>query len=288
LRALAGFERIRSGTISIGSDTVDGSAWIPPERRPVGLVFQDYALFPHMTVRKNIAFGISGDPDEEVARLLELIGLSDRTDAMPAELSGGEQQRVALARALARRPKLLLMDEPFSNLDPDLRADVRRQTFELVRELGISTLLVTHTADEAMAVGDRISVIERGKLLQTGTARQLYQTPATIAVARSLGPANVIVARATDESVSLEFGSLGREVCTGVTGDGFVIVRPEDLAFGDTGQVAIDESESVFLGDRVMRRLRAGGLSLVATCAPWDAENDSARATIRRAHFVKD
>ncbi len=291
LRALAGFERARSGELVIEGATVDGSGWVPPERRPVGLVFQDYALFPHMTVARNVAFGLakSADAASEVGRLLDLIGLADRAEAMPGELSGGEQQRVALARALARKPSLLLMDEPFSNLDPQLRSAVRAQTFDLVRELGISTLLVTHTAEEAMEVGDRISVLRGGHLLQTGTAQKLYREPATMEVATALGSANLVEAEVAEGVIRCVFGELSSEIVSGApaSGRGNLVIRPEDIACDESGGCEVNVVNTTFLGERVVHHFEREGQMLRLSCASWaEPLHDSIHVTIRRAHWV--
>ncbi len=186
LRAVAGFERLSAGALELMGASVDGpGGHVPTEKRSVGLVFQDYALFPHMTVGKNVGFGMRPKDEGEVRRLLELVDLAARSGARPSELSGGEQQRVALARALAARPSVMLLDEPFSNLDPELREGLRAQTFEVLREGGHTALMVTHSASEAMAVADRISVMHAGEVLQTGTPEELYDAPRSARVARA-------------------------------------------------------------------------------------------------------
>lgn len=286
LRALAGFERVRRGALRIGGKTVDGGVFAAPEDRPVGLVFQDYALFPHMSVAQNVAFGVrKGAPI--VDELLELIGLAHRRGAMPSELSGGEQQRVALARALARKPGVLLLDEPFSNLDPELRVDVRRQTFELVRERGLTTLLVTHSAEEAMDVADRISVLRSGQLLQTGMARALYQQPSMIEVARALGPANILEAEVGDGVVRCAIGEVALSRVSGsVRGEGMLIIRPEDVIVGGGGVQAHILRER-FLGDRVHREIEVGGRVVMSLRPSWEPDAAGSAVKIRRAHWVE-
>ena len=195
LRCLAGFEEPTAGSVRIGGESMTG---VPPEARGVGVVFQSYALFPHMTVGENVAYGLrfSGAPegtttDERVAELLELVDLPGFADRDPGTLSGGQQQRVALARALAPEPRLLLLDEPMSALDARLRERLRVQVRAIQRELDITTVYVTHDQEEALAVSDRVAVIDDGRIEQVGPPRELYDAPATRFVAEFLGDNNV-------------------------------------------------------------------------------------------------
>ncbi len=192
LRVAAGLERVFGGEVRIGARVVDAAGtFVPPEARGVGFVFQDYALFPHMRVAENVAFGLGGSKAERRAQALELledVGLSEKADAWPHTLSGGQQQRVALARALAVEPALMLLDEPFSGLDAALRGEVRRHTRALLARRGVTALMVTHDPEEAIALGQRISVLREGRLEQSGTPDELYHHPATAEVARFLGP----------------------------------------------------------------------------------------------------
>lgn len=231
LRAIAGFERVGSGSIRIYGALVDGGAWIAPEKRGVGVVFQDYALFPHLTIAANVMFGMEKRDKAEVQRLLVLVGLAHRADARPAELSGGEQQRVALARALAARPRLLLLDEPFSNLDPELRVELRAETFRILRHEGIPAVLVTHSAEEAMEVGDAISVLHDGRIEQTGTPREIFRQPRTLVAARALGAAFALKADALgDGRARCELGDLGARCAPASAGaSGFLVLRPDSL-----------------------------------------------------------
>lgn len=229
LRTIAGFERVRSGSLRINDNVVDGAGrWVPPERRGVGLVFQDYALFPHLSVARNISFGMGKADDSETRRLLGLVGLAHRAEARPAELSGGEQQRVALARALAARPRLLLLDEPFSNLDPELRGELRGETFRILRTEHIPAVLVTHSAEEAMEVGDIVSVLHSGRIEQTATPRDLFGRPTSLIAARALGPANALPATALGAGrVRCELGDLDAHNAPASGGTtGFVVFRP--------------------------------------------------------------
>lgn len=192
LRAIAGLEATYSGRISLGGVTVSGDGQaLPPERRQMGMVFQDYALFPHMDVRTNVAFGIhtlaAAEQKRRVEEVLRLVGLEEHAQRYPHELSGGQQQRVALARALAPQPKLLLLDEPFSNLDVDLRERLAQELRSILKAAGATALFVTHDQLEAFAIGDLIGVMHQGRLHQWADAYSLYHRPATRFVADFIG-----------------------------------------------------------------------------------------------------
>lgn len=178
LRILAGLESPDRGEVRVGGEvlTSDSGIVVPPEQRNMGFVFQNHALFPHLSVRDNVAFGLakSGQRDQRVAELLDLVGLADFAARFPHELSGGEQQRVALVRALAPQPRLLLMDEPFSSLDQDLRLELRDETSRLIRQHGTTTILVTHHIDDARAVSDRIVELQAGSVNRIGTPSEVY------------------------------------------------------------------------------------------------------------------
>jgi iron(III) transport system ATP-binding protein len=197
LRVIAGFDRVSSGYVRVGGQLVGSSfVHVPANRRRVGIVFQDYALFPHLTVENNVAFGLQGldrrAKDQRTRPVLELTGLAGLERRYPHELSGGQQQRVALARALAPRPVALLLDEPFSNLDRDLRATLRREVREIVKRAGATTVLVTHDREEALALADRVAVMAPGCVEQIGTPEDVYQAPVSASVARLVGPCEII------------------------------------------------------------------------------------------------
>lgn len=192
LRAIAGFERPQQGQIKIAQTTVaDRDQWVPPEQRKVGMVFQDFALFPHLSVSDNIAFGLSSWPRTEknarVQQLLELVGLGDYANAYPHELSGGQQQRVALARALAPKPDILLLDEPFSSIDTELREQLAVQIRTALKAENTAAILVTHDQQEAFTIADRLGVIRHGALRQWDAARTVYQQPVDTVVAEFIG-----------------------------------------------------------------------------------------------------
>lgn len=192
LRAIAGLEEVYAGQIWLDGTCLSAPGSIlPPEKRHVGMVFQDYALFPHLTVRKNIAFGLHGKDksqvDASVQQLLALVRLEDHAEKYPHQLSGGQQQRVALARALAPEPRILLLDEPFSNLDTEMRRSLSHEVRDILKERKISAILVTHDQEEAFAVGDVTGIMLNGNLQQWGEARDLTQNPVNDFVSRFLG-----------------------------------------------------------------------------------------------------
>lgn len=197
LRMIAGFERADAGRILLRGDLVESpDVSLPPEKRKVGIVFQDYALFPHLNVLRNVMFGLRGlSRSERLRKALEvisLVGLESCAEAMPAKLSGGQQQRVAIARTLVMEPNLLLMDEPFSSLDPLLRESTRAEVRALLQRAGMTTILVTHDQEEALSFADRVAVMKDGRIEQVGTPEEVYHCPQTEFVARFLGRTNLI------------------------------------------------------------------------------------------------
>lgn len=237
LRAIAGLTPPTAGRIQQGNDDV---TFLPVERRDIGIVFQSYALFPTMNVADNITYGLRGwsrqERRERLAELLAMIGLAAHAGKYPSQLSGGQQQRVALARALAPRPGLLLLDEPLSALDAEVRRDLRGELRRLQRQLGITTLMVTHDQEEALTLSDRIMVLNRGRVEQVGTPVDLYERPQTLFVAGFIGAMNQLpLVRLSDGRLrlgpwTLEDTSLG----AGVTGVDLVLcVRPEWLSVTD-------------------------------------------------------
>lgn len=196
LRVAAGLERQTAGRVLMNGREVAGpTRFEPPEKRSVGLMFQDFALFPHMTVAQNIRFGLTDMAarvaDGEARAAIDRVGLSHHADSHPDVLSGGEQQRVALARALAPRPSVMLMDEPFSGLDTRLKDTIRAETIAILREMRATTIVVTHDAEEAMRLGDRIALIDHGRVVQAGTAEEIYHNPANLFVAGFFSELNV-------------------------------------------------------------------------------------------------
>jgi iron(III) transport system ATP-binding protein len=242
LRLIAGFERSDRGTISLGGTVVDeaGSIHVPSERRRIGYVPQEGSLFPHLTVRKNIGFGLprGARGGGRVDELIALIGMEGLGGRYPHQLSGGQQQRVALARALATRPDLVLLDEPFSSLDPSLRAEVRADVRRLLSAAGATALLVTHDQDEALSLADRVAVIRCGRVCQCDTPQCLYDTPADTEVAGFVGEANLVPGVFVGGSVRTAFGDLACHCGAGVqptAADAVVLIRPEQVKLCPVG-----------------------------------------------------
>ena len=238
LRLIAGLETPDSGVIELDGQAVTGrGVFTPPEKRGVGFVFQDYALFPHMTVANNVQYGLprdAADRQERVDELLALVGLGGMRDRRPHELSGGERQRVALARALAPAPKILLMDEPFSNLDPNLSARLQLEVRDILHEAGITVVFVTHDQDAALSMGDAIAVMDGGRIQQIGAPHTAFHSPVNRFVAAFLGEADFIPAETTasESRVLTELGEVAVSNPAALTGAGplDLMVRPEDLS----------------------------------------------------------
>jgi iron(III) transport system ATP-binding protein len=245
LRILAGLERPDAGSVTVGGRQVTGpGTWVPPERRKVGMVFQDWALFPHMTVERNVGYGIAKrDPDRSrrIDEALELVGLTGLGDRMPGTLSGGQQQRVALARALAPRPSVLLLDEPFSNLDTALRVQVRAEVHALLADLGVTSVFVTHDQDEAFVLGDHVAVMSGGEIVQAAPPAELYAHPASPWVATFVGDANLVDGTASGDHADTPIGAV--PLAQPAHGDVRVLVRPEmvKLLPGDDAVVELTE-----------------------------------------------
>jgi iron(III) transport system ATP-binding protein len=234
LRAIAGFEPVRSGEIFLSGRRVSSSSdTIPTEERHVGMVFQEYALFPHLRVVGNIAFGLGhlsrSDRENRVQEMLRLTGLEGFERRYPHELSGGQQQRVALARALAHNPIVLLLDEPFSNLDPDMAGHMRQELHTLLRRMKTTTILVTHDHDEAFAMADRIAVLNHGVLEQMDSPEIIYHLPATPFVADFVGQADFITGHIHQGMVHTELGIFPNTLTAEEKAPVVVMIRPDDI-----------------------------------------------------------
>lgn len=234
LRLIAGFEMPDAGVIEIGGTIMaDERTFVPAEHRGVGMVFQEYALFPHLTVEENIAFGLRKlDPrtrTQRITGMLETVGLGAFGRRYPHELSGGQQQRVALARALAPRPSVLLLDEPFSNLDSDLMAQMHHEVYTILRELGTTAIFVTHDQEEAFMIADRVGILNRGRLEQLGRPEEIYHRPATRFVARFVGKADFLPGRVTEEGIITEVGSLPNVSGLPAGASVEVMIRPDHV-----------------------------------------------------------
>jgi len=265
LRVAAGVERPSSGRILLDGQEVAGpNRFVPPEKRGIGLMFQDFALFPHLTILDNVAFGLNSltrrEARAEAHAALERVGLSHYAGEYPHILSGGEQQRVALARAIAPRPSVLLMDEPFSGLDPQLRERMREETLAILHETRATSIVVTHDAEEAMRMGDRVALMRKGRVVQTGKALDLYRAPKDIFAARTFSDLNELTALVEQGSAATP---LGRFAANGLPdgAEAIVCVRQRGVRLLDPGQgVPGRVLDARFLGDVALVEIAVQGL----------------------------
>ena len=256
LRAIAGFEVPNGGTIALNGNILSGPhRFVPPHQRHIGMVFQDYALFPHLTIGQNITFGLQKHPigarTKRMNELLALIGLEGHADRYPHQLSGGQQQRVALARALAPKPELILLDEPFSNLDADLRARLSKEVRQMLKQEHTSAILVTHDQDEAFAMADKIGIMSEGKLQQWDTPYQLYHEPNNRFIASFIGQGALVRGQVLgDHCIKLAAGEFCGAVphrcqtCQEVD----VLIRPDDILHDDASPVTAKVLDKDFKG----------------------------------------
>lgn len=264
LRAIAGFENIMAGNIALAGETVSTKDYtLPPEKRRIGMVFQDHALFPHLNVAHNIAFGIRNqnkiEREEKVDTLLKMVGLPNAHHKFPHELSGGQQQRVALARALAPCPSLLLLDEPFSSLDVDLRERIGQEVREILKTQGTTALLVTHDQFEAFAIADKIGVMNEGEIQQWDSAYNLYHRPINRFVANFVGegvlmPGVVLNQTQVDTELGAIVGEIPLECKAGCLID--VLLRPDDILHDDASNMQAEVTKKAFRGADILYTLR--------------------------------
>jgi iron(III) transport system ATP-binding protein len=279
LRAIAGFEPLQAGEISLNGKVISRQGFtLPPEQRRIGMVFQDYALFPHLNVAQNVAFGIRQHPRREqlTAELLELVKLSELGKRYPHELSGGQQQRVALARALAPEPLLLLLDEPFSNLDGELRRRLSMEVRDILKARGTSAILVTHDQEEAFAVSDHVGVFQQGRLQQWDTPFNLYHEPLTPFVASFIGQGYFIRGQLlSPDTVQTELGILrGNRAYSWPIGSAVdVLLRPDDIVPDAAGTLQARVSGKTFLGAATLYRLQLATGSQLEALFPSHAEH---------------
>jgi iron(III) transport system ATP-binding protein len=263
LRTIAGVENIDDGTVVLAGATVSGAdGFVEPENRNIGFMFQDYALFPHLTARQNIGFGLKAMSRKEVeARVDDIIsrlGIEALAERYPHMLSGGEQQRIALARALAPQPRILLMDEPFSNLDRGLRDTIRRETLALLRGLGTTAIIVTHDPEEALAIGDKVVLMHKGKVIESGTGDAIYSFPQTAYAAAFFSQVNRIPARRAGDWLD---SALGRfPAPCGSSGPLQLFIRPQALRLSEDGTAATVRAR-VLLGEIEEVTLEVVGLN---------------------------
>ncbi len=290
LRILAGFERADSGRVTVAGEDISAT---PVERRDFGMVFQDYSLFPNLTTRQNIDFGLrahrvpAARRSEVIDRMLSVTALEDQADKYPHQMSGGQKQRVALARAIATSPRVLLLDEPLSALDAKVRESLREEIRRLQREIGVTTVFVTHDQHEALAIADRVGVMSRGRLEQIATPRDLYEEPANAFVATFIGTINVIPALGAEDGRWL---ALGRFVAGSRSArpseSATVGVRPEELALDPVVEGEARILDMSFLGPVTRITVTsADGSTLVADAMSTDCEHlatgDAVRVRLR-------
>ena len=292
LRLIAGFEQVDDGRIEIDGQVVaDGRRHhLPPEKRRVGMVFQDYAIFPHLNVAQNVAFGLKGRHTQaRVETMLEMVGLPGLGQQMPHELSGGQQQRVALARALAPEPAVLLLDEPFSNLDYGRRVQMRHEVRQVLKQNKATAVFVTHDQEEALFLGDQIAVMNEGRLEQMGTPQQIFHQPQTRFVAEFMGQTDFIRGEVTEQGVATAMGVVaqksGLAAGTAVT----VAVRPDDVALvadeGGNGRILSRQ----FIGIAAIYKVGLADGTAVHSWLPHTVDLDigtAVQTTFREGHSL--
>jgi iron(III) transport system ATP-binding protein len=280
LRLIAGFEQPSAGEIRIEGEVVgNATRLLPPERRQIGMVFQEYALFPHLTVADNIAFGLRfgarksavAERRQRVGEMLQLIGLSGKDDKFPHELSGGQQQRVALARALAPKPRLLLLDEPFSNLDVELRERLSLEVRDILKATDTTAVLVTHDQHEAFAVADMVGIMREGRIEQWAAPYDLYHQPATRFVADFVGQGVFLPGTVLDgHTVEIELGTLATRLpAEAAAGSPLkVLLRPDDLVHDDAASLRAEVVAKAFRGAEFLYTLRLPSGAQVLSLVP--------------------
>lgn len=275
LKAIAGLLPLSSGTMSLNGRLLDdGQTWVAPEKRHIGMIFQDYALFPHLTVAENIAFGLKGTTSaykqQVVAEMLELVHLSGYEERYPHQLSGGQQQRIAIARSLAYRPDLLLLDEPFSNIDTQVRHDLILQIRTIFKKQGVTAIFVTHSREEAFAFADKMAVMNQGVIEQFGTASELYKSPSSRFVADFLGGGSYLPAvRIGDSEFDTVFGKVAalsqQDIVHGAECQ--LLLRPQNVLIEQSSEGEGKVLERQFMGDHFRYAIAYKGLRLIATTA---------------------
>ena len=273
LRAVAGFQKVTSGRITLNGQIVSSpTLHLPAEKRKVGMVFQDYALFPHLCVADNIGFGLKHweEPSRksQIQTMMELVGLKGLERRYPHELSGGQQQRVALARALAPNPVMLLMDEPFSNLDPDMTVKMRKELYHLLRQTQTTSILVTHDHHEAFAMADQVAVLHDGRLVQCDTPESVYHLPSCPFVAEFVGQADFIPGDIQNGKVETELGAFTNQGNYQGSPNVLVMLRPDDLQITHVGSGNARIESRQFRGSENLYGIRLASGRLVHCSAP--------------------
>jgi iron(III) transport system ATP-binding protein len=281
LRVLAGFENPDTGTVDIrGRRVVGPGVFVPPEKRRVGVVLQDYALFPHLDVAGNVGYGLPKGPDRErrVAQTLEMVGMAGLDRRFPHELSGGQQQRVALARAMAPKPDVIILDEPFSNLDDTLRTRVRGEIIGIIRALGTTALFITHDQEEALSISDLVAVMNRGRIVQMAAPQELYWKPVDPWVGSFVGDANFVPGRSRGGRVETAVGSFPSDI----EGDVTVMIRPESIRLvGDPSGPAEVRGRQFFGHDQLVSVVFHDGTALRVRLGPGEVYTEGDRVSVR-------
>ncbi|WP_135457134.1 ABC transporter ATP-binding protein [Vibrio echinoideorum] len=273
LKAIAGLLPLSSGVMSLNCQVIDDAAnWLPPEQRNIGMIFQDYALFPHLTVNQNVAFGLRDmseqDKAEKVQEMLELVHLDQFGDRYPHQLSGGQQQRVAIARSLAYKPDLLLLDEPFSNIDTQVRHELISQIRKIFKKQGVTAIFVTHSREEAFAFADKMAVMNHGVIEQYGSASELYFHPSSKFVADFLGGGSYLNARRiSDIEFETSLGSIEAKAQTEIEvgAQCALLLRPQHIVATHDVDSNLSVLEQQFMGDHCRYVIEANGQKLLAT-----------------------
>ncbi len=273
LKAIAGLLPLSSGSISLRHQTLDdGRDWLPPEQRNIGMIFQDYALFPHLTVAENVGFGLTDvKPNlrtDKVNEMLHLVHLQDFAQRYPHQLSGGQQQRVAIARSLAYKPDLLLLDEPFSNIDTQVRHELIAEIRRLFKQQGVTAIFVTHSREEAFAFADKMAVMNHGVIEQYGTASELYYHPSSKFVADFLGGGSYLAARRISESeYQTQLGCIPAKAQHNIDLNQAceLLLRPQHLVLEAVNNSDIHVLEQQFMGDHCRYVINASGSQLLAS-----------------------
>ncbi|PKF78579.1 ABC transporter [Vibrio sp. vnigr-6D03] len=273
LKAIAGLLPLASGTMTLNCQTIDnGKDWVPPEKRNIGMIFQDYALFPHLTVEQNVGFGLRTSNEAEktnkVAEMLKLVKLDEFGDRFPHQLSGGQQQRVAIARSLAYKPDLLLLDEPFSNIDTQVRHELIREIRKIFKAQGVTAIFVTHSREEAFAFSDKMAVMNNGVIEQFGSASELYYQPSSKFVADFLGGGSYLPAkRVASNQFDTAFGVLGALAQSEIRMDQEceLLLRPQHVKVSADSESSIHILEQQFMGDHCRYVIEANGTRLIAS-----------------------
>ncbi|CAH0526901.1 ABC transporter ATP-binding protein [Vibrio hippocampi] len=294
LKAIAGLLPLSEGTLKLGDRVIDnGDVWTPPEQRNIGMIFQDYALFPHLTVAKNVAFGLKQYSAHEVEaivkEMLALVHLSDFADRYPHQLSGGQQQRVAIARSLAYKPDLLLLDEPFSNIDTQVRHELIQEIRKIFKAQGVTAIFVTHSREEAFAFADKMAVMNKGVIEQYGTASELYFSPSSQFVADFLGGGSYL------EATHKSSGTFETKIGDITLSDAMklesniacqLLLRPQHIKLYQAEESDYQVVEQQFMGDHCRYLVDAAGMRLLATSNQALAVGDNVNLDIDSQHLV--